>query len=126
MQSLTYACSSIYYLMLLWLPYYFTTLGFTKESSFIASAYPFAYLASGFLFQPIQEFFKSFLGLTFLIILILNAGISILLNTLTDDPADIPQYIVYIVITSFLTSGYSIFAQTTDVRNRVRNPKDLL
>lgn len=74
--------------MILWLPYFFIRIGYHDQGgALISIAYPFAYIMSGFLFQPLQIALKGYIGRLFLVVLILNSILAFFLNTLGDDPS---------------------------------------
>lgn len=85
LHSLSFLMSSFYYLMILWLPYFFGSIGY-KQAGFISIAYPIAYIISGLVFQPIQNYFKRYISTIFLVCLIVSTIGTIWLTQLGDDP----------------------------------------
>ena len=86
LHSLLYVISTVYYMMILWLPYFFISIGY-KQGAYISIAYPLAYILSGIIFQPFQNMFGQYLGIFFLGILIIDNGASVWLTQLGDDPS---------------------------------------
>ena len=91
LHSIIFILTGIYFIMILWLPYFFTRMG--HHATFISIAYPFAYILSGFIFQPIQMAFRKFTGQLFLVVLTLNIILTFFLIRLGDDSDEIPKYI---------------------------------
>ena len=124
LHSITYMMSSVYNLMILWLPYFFIRIGF--QQALISLVYPFAFFVSGLIFQPLQMVFKGHIGSFFLGVLILNIILTFFLNRLGDDSEEIPLYIILIFGCSILSSGFIIFSRTTDLRNRTESTRQFL
>ena len=120
LHSVIYLMSSFYYLMILWLPYFFSSIGY-KQAGFISIAYPIAFIIGGLVFQPIQSCFKRHIGATFLGCLIISNIGAIWLTQLGDDSEEIIKYLILVFLTSILTSGFINFIQSSDLNNRAGN-----
>ena len=76
--------------------------------------------------QPIQFYFLKHLGFIFLGLLLINNVLPYLLYNLGDDSSEAIQYLIYIFVSSLLLNGFVIYVHTTDLKNKVSNPHELL
>ena len=69
---------------------------------------------------------KGYVGYLFLSALIVNSVLTVFLYRLGDDAEDVIKYIILVFVCSILSSGVTIFNQTTDQNNRASNPHQLI
>ena len=79
--------ASVYYYILMWLPYFFENLGGGNYTTLFSTCYPISYTLGTFLLAPIKAKFDHNLGPLFLTIMVVSTLLTFALWPLGDDPS---------------------------------------
>lgn len=97
----------VYYTILMWLPYYFITIGYSMGSGFMTVVFPISFVIGNLLYTYLTAhvFQLKSTGVFNFSLLCIIAIIALVLTRLRNDVEDIPIYCVLIFMVGLLISG---------------------